>query len=189
MNTTRSIRALAHALLHQASRERDAEGRVVARLEDYACVRELVADLAAKGVEATVPETIRETVEAVKSLAEKSEEKGFTTNKAVAEKLGIDKAAALRRVRVAISRGYLENLEDRKGRPAQLTIGETTSEDREVLPNPEDLKEAMNGCTVDPVLGDETLHSPSKLPAEQNGRGAIPPPKPHQPETSSSEEV
>ncbi|MDP9481297.1 MAG: hypothetical protein M3R38_37475, partial [Actinomycetota bacterium] len=45
----------AHALLHQASRERDAEGRVVAGLEDYARVRELVADLVAEGVEATVP--------------------------------------------------------------------------------------------------------------------------------------
>lgn len=150
----------AHTILHQASRERDAEGRVIATLEDYARVRELVADIIAEGVEATVPETIRETVEAVRSLVRKSDEKGFTTNKAVAEKLGIDKAAAWRRVRTAISRGYLENLEERRGRPAQLTIGEAMPEDREVLPTSEDLKEVMSGCTVDPVLGDEAPPPP-----------------------------
>jgi hypothetical protein len=44
----------AHALLHQASRERDAEGRIVATVEeDYAAVRELVADLVSEGIEAT----------------------------------------------------------------------------------------------------------------------------------------
>ena len=173
MNTTRSIRALAHALLHQASRERDAEGRVVARLEDYACVRELVADLAAKGVEATVPETIRETVEAVKSLAEKSEEKGFTTNKAVAEKLGIDKAASSRRVRTAIGYGYLKNLEDRKGHPARLVLGEDMPEDREILPAAEEL-EGVDRLTVDRG-GIHHPHPPSEH--HIGGGGSYTPPK------------
>jgi hypothetical protein len=62
----------AHALLHQATRERDAEGRIVATIEDYATVRELVADLVSEGIEATVPATVRETVEAVKRLREHS---------------------------------------------------------------------------------------------------------------------
>ena len=35
----------AHALLHQASRDRDETGRIVATLDDYAAVRELVLDL------------------------------------------------------------------------------------------------------------------------------------------------
>ena len=35
----------AHALLHQVSRQRDERGRVVATLEDYAAVREIVAGL------------------------------------------------------------------------------------------------------------------------------------------------
>ena len=35
----------AHALLHQASRERDKEGRIIATITDYRVVRELVADL------------------------------------------------------------------------------------------------------------------------------------------------
>src|SRR5215212_8482584 len=48
----------AHALLHQTTRERDGEGRVVATFEDYAAVRELVVDLVGEGVEATVPKTV-----------------------------------------------------------------------------------------------------------------------------------
>jgi hypothetical protein len=40
----------AHAVLHQATRQRDAEGRVIATVDDYAAVRALVADLVAEGV-------------------------------------------------------------------------------------------------------------------------------------------
>jgi hypothetical protein len=55
----------AHALLHQATRDRDAQGRIIAAIEeDYAAVRELVADLVSEGIEVTVPKTVRETVEA-----------------------------------------------------------------------------------------------------------------------------
>ena len=54
-----------HALLHQASRERDDAGRVIATIEDYAVVHELVVDIVSEGVEATVPATVRELVEAV----------------------------------------------------------------------------------------------------------------------------
>ena len=44
----------AHAVLHQANRDRDADGRIVATLDDYAVVRGLVADVIAEGVGATV---------------------------------------------------------------------------------------------------------------------------------------
>jgi hypothetical protein len=52
----------AHALLHQAARQRDQEGRVVAALDDYAAVYELVAEHIAEGVQASVPATVRQTV-------------------------------------------------------------------------------------------------------------------------------
>jgi hypothetical protein len=35
----------AHALLHRERRDRDEQGRIVATRDDYATVRELVADL------------------------------------------------------------------------------------------------------------------------------------------------
>ncbi len=58
MNTTRSARSLANALLHQASRGWDAEGHVIATIENYAALRGLVAGLVSEGVGATVtPET------------------------------------------------------------------------------------------------------------------------------------
>ena len=86
----------AHALLHQASRDKDEQGRVVATLEDYAAVRELVADLVAEGVEATVKPQIREVVEATARLiAEGSEE---VRQKDLAAILKLDKSAVSRRV-------------------------------------------------------------------------------------------
>jgi hypothetical protein len=155
----------AHAILHQASRDRDTEGRVVATLADYARVRELVSGLISEGVEATVPKTVRETVEAVENVID-GWGNDYATNKAVAEELEIDKAAASRRVRTAIGRGYLKNLEDRKGHPARLEIGEEMPEDTEILPLPEELEIGPSGCTVDrdfggiehppPPVGDES---------------------------------
>ena len=137
----------AHAILHQATRERDASGRIIATLADYARIRELVSGLIAEGVEATVPKTVRETVEAVENVIDEWDE-DHATNRAVAEELEIDKAAASRRVRTAIGRGYLKNLEDRKGQPARLVLAESMPEDEEILPAPEEL-EGVDPLTVD----------------------------------------
>ena len=49
----------AHTMLHQATRERDDRGRLLATLDDYSSVRELVADLVSEGIEATVPKSVR----------------------------------------------------------------------------------------------------------------------------------
>jgi hypothetical protein len=137
----------AHAILHQATRVRDGGGRVVATLADYSRVRELVSGLIAEGVEATVPKTIRETVEAVDNIID-GWGKDHATNKTIAEELEIDKAAASRRVRTAIGRGYLKNLEDRKGHPARIVLAESMPEDQEILPAPEEL-EGVDRLTVD----------------------------------------
>jgi hypothetical protein len=136
-----------HAILHRATRERDGNGRIVATLADYARVRDLVSGLIAEGVEATVPKTIRETIEAFENVIDGWGEE-HATIKAVAEDLEIDKAAASRRVRTAIGRGYLKNLEDRKGHPARLVLAERMPEDQEILPAPEEL-EGVDPLTVD----------------------------------------
>jgi hypothetical protein len=132
----------AHAILHQASRDRDSEGRILATLEDYARVRELVADLVSEGIDATVPATVRETVEMVERLRDETERD--VTIAMLAEELKLDKSAAWRRARSAIDRGYLENKEDRKGRPAKLVVADALPDDIEILPSPERLQ----GCTV-----------------------------------------
>jgi len=132
----------AHALLHKASRERDERGRIVVSLDDYAVVRELVFDLVAEGVDATVSTTMRETVAAVNELA--AENENGATVAALARRLRLDKGSASRRASAAIDRGYLKNLETRKGQPAQLVPDEPLPQDVEVLPS----VERLGGCTV-----------------------------------------
>jgi len=128
----------AHAILHQATRERDTAGRIVATLEDYEAVRELVEDLVSEGIDATVPTTVRETVVAVSRLCE-DDDSDSVSLATVASELGLDKSAASRRVRRAVDAGYLKNLEDRRGKPARLVTGDPLPADLRILPAIEDL--------------------------------------------------
>jgi hypothetical protein len=147
-----------HALLHQASRSRDHHGRVVATLDDYAVVHDLVADLLADGAEATVPATVRETVEAVARLDDGD---GISLPQ-LAKELDIDKSAAARRWQSARRRGYLKNEETRKGRPARLKIADPLPDDVEILPSVTRLAER---CSVSGVQ--EGIPAPPP-PADQD---------------------
>ncbi|MGC8633896.1 MAG: hypothetical protein ACP5VP_04410 [Candidatus Limnocylindrales bacterium] len=132
----------AHALLHRATRELVA-GVVIATLADYAAVRDLVADLISDAVEQTVSDAIRATVEKVAELTLGG---GETTVVQVAARLGIDKSSASRRVRAALDRGYLRNLEDRRGRPSRLVLGDQLPDQVTILPTVEEL-ERLHGCS------------------------------------------
>jgi len=136
----------AHALLHQATRERDAEGRIVATIEgDYGAVRELVADLVSEGIEATVPKTVRETVVAVKRLRDDSKGEPITVAE-FARELKLDRSAVSRRVRNAKDRGYLRDLEDNPRKPSRLVLGDDLPDDVQILPTPEDVRAGVKGC-------------------------------------------
>jgi hypothetical protein len=137
-----------HALLHQMTRPRDETGRVVALLADYGAVRALVVDLLGAAVQATVPPTMRETVEAVRTLSG-PDGREVPTQK-LAEHLELDRTAAYRRAQAALAEGYLRNLEDRKGRAARLVPGDPLPADQEVLPTVEALAALVegSGCTV-----------------------------------------
>lgn len=155
----------ANALLHQASRERDGRGRIVACHEDYAVVREIVADLMSEGVKATVPATVRETVAAVEALEEPSISQ-------VARHLELDQSAGQRRVAKAIADGYLRNIEDRKGRAARLVAGDPLPEDVELLPDPAELRDL---CTHASHSGGADPPAPSpngKRPQSGEDEGA-----------------
>jgi hypothetical protein len=137
----------AHALLHQASRQRDRRGRVIACHEDYAQVRQIVIGLLSEAVKATVSPTVRETVAAVAELEE--------PNKAqVARHLGIDQSAGQRRVDKALAEGYLQNLEANPRRPAKLVLGDPLPDDQEILPDLGRAPGGMHVCTD--VRGDRT---------------------------------
>jgi hypothetical protein len=130
-------------VLHQANRDRDDQGQIVATLEDYAVVRELVAATIAEGVGATVSEIVRETVAAVGMLASDT----GVALRAIAEQLHLDKSTVSRRVRVAADGGYLRNLEDKRGKPGRWVVGDPLPEMVDLLPDPMQL--ATPDTTVD----------------------------------------
>jgi hypothetical protein len=132
-----------HAVLHQASRERDAIGRVVATLTDYQAVRDLVLDLFDVAVQATVSDTVRETVAAVVALTGPSKQPASLG--AVAKRLNLDKGTVSRRVKVALSDGYLHNLETKRNQPMKLVGGDPLPDAVRLLPEPASLDPS---CTV-----------------------------------------
>jgi hypothetical protein len=134
----------AHALLHKVSRERDGCGQIIASLDDYSVVRELVSEFISEGVGALVTEATRETVLALKDLKEEIKD---IRVKDVADKLNLDKSTAGRRVRKAISQGYLQNLEEKKHRPYKLDLDAPLPDEVEILP----AVERLHGCMTDSV--------------------------------------
>jgi hypothetical protein len=124
-----------HALVHQRSRPRDDAGRIIATEADYLAVRELVSDLIADGVGATVPETIRETVEAVRTMLEREPDGSGVAVRSVAAALDLDRSATSRRLQAARERGFVVNEETRRGRPARYVIGEPMPDEMDLLPH------------------------------------------------------
>lgn len=153
-----------HTLLYQAQREHNSEGALIATLDDYAAIRNLVSDLVSEGVDSTVSSTIRETVQAVQRLLDNKvgDESAHTISYSLlAQALKLDKSSASRRARAGIEKGYLKNLEIRKGHSAQLTLGEPLPDDLEILPEVEVL--AQRCCSSAKELGEA---SPPLLPIE-----------------------
>ncbi|MBI2862627.1 MAG: hypothetical protein HYX89_07395 [Chloroflexi bacterium] len=123
------------AVLRHGHRRVDDRGRLIAELEDYVTVYELVSptfEASASGVSAGV----RLVVELVEGLRVRGET-GVTVTK-VADLMAISKQAASQRVRRAVRAGCLVNLEARRGFPADLQLGERLPEPGG-LPLPETL--------------------------------------------------
>jgi hypothetical protein len=142
----------AHALLHQATREVDERGRIVATDQDYVAVRDLILDVVSEGVGATVSPKTRETVAAVQALT--ADHRAGVPSSAVAAALGLDTSAAYRRLAEAASGGFVVNEEDRPRRPGRYIVGAPMPEEVTVLP-------------VDP-WGDCTTAEPTEGVAQQD---------------------
>jgi hypothetical protein len=166
-----------HAMLHQAHRERDPQGRIVATLADYTAVHELVNDIIDEGVQATVSAAVRETVNAVAELRARSlddvraaadagdlTEAKPVTVAAVARFLKLDGSAASRRVAAARDLGYIVNRETRSRQPANLVIGESMPGEKSVLPTPDALREMFVLLDPsDPRAHVHTVHTDSEV--------------------------
>lgn len=206
-----------HALLHQANRERDEEGRVVATCEDYRAIRALLYDIIAEGLEASVPKTVRETVEAVRDLYDELESKSDGVTVAALKKdLNLDRSAAQRRIGTALKRGFVKNLEEKKGKPGRYAPADLLPDDVVVLPEAEELvASGMCRCarcargsrggsehatSENPLINSTAhLHTPNShlhSPVDNNGVCSETPPDPcaqrahlHTPEENEEESI
>lgn len=128
------------AIIRHRQRQRDKAGRIIAQIEDYATVFNLVGPM----YEATLTgasKELRATVEVVKEMLDLGESITATT---LAAKLGINRGTASRRVNAAIKRGWIINQETKKGQPWDLQLGEPLPE-TQGLPAPEWL---ISYCSV-----------------------------------------
>jgi 5S rRNA maturation endonuclease (ribonuclease M5) len=124
----------AHAILHRATRKTDHRGRVVATIDDYGVVRELVSDLIAESVGASASPAIRATVEAVRKLLEDSTLEHVSV-KQIADELEIGLTATYDRVRRALFAGYLVDVATKEERTKKIVVGAPLPGEEEFLPS------------------------------------------------------
>ena len=128
----------AHAILHQASRERDNTGRIVATIGDYDRVRELVGPLIAEGADAGVSPAICATVDTVRRLLDESGGE-YVGMKAIVDALSVGRSAAYDRVSRALFHGYLVDIAGRNERGKKITISGPLPGEDTFLPTGDDL--------------------------------------------------
>src|SRR5262249_15135890 len=134
----------AHAVLHQATRERDERGRIIATITDYEAVRNLVGGLIAEGADAGVSDAMRDTVETVRRLIEGPPGLDHVSMKAVTDALSVGRSAAYDRVTRALSRGYLANVAGREERARKIALGATLPGDDFFLPSGDELVRSVS---------------------------------------------
>jgi Toprim domain/Winged helix-turn-helix DNA-binding len=128
----------AHALLHRTHRERGG-GSIIATIEDdYAAVRELMADLLATASELKVRQAVAETVRAVEMAAKRADQDDEGAKvREIADELGLDRTVAHRRLKAAEEAGFIVNLNPVKG-PGHAAryrgTGEQPISDGDLLP-------------------------------------------------------
>jgi hypothetical protein len=161
-----------HALLHRETRRRDERGRIVATLADYAAVRELVDRLFSEGLEAAVPPTVRETVEAVAKIIATG--KVEVSQADIRKHLKLDRNSVHHRVKKAIRHGFLINNEVKPGLPARIVKGDPMPDEIIILPAIDTLRDrwdvgtGLEGHRVgkDPVSEVDT--TPSSTPSQND---------------------
>jgi hypothetical protein len=141
-----------HALLHQAQRETDARGRIVATVDgDYAPIRELVGELIAEGVEASVSSTISSTVHAVLEIVEEGHE--YVSPKTLVDKLKVGRSATYDRIRRSLASGFLVNQAGRDERGMRLVVGAPLPGAENFLPQPDEVVRLMSASSSGQTFG------------------------------------
>jgi hypothetical protein len=175
-----AIRTLihAHAWLHQLSRERDERGRIIATLDDYAAIHDLVADLLSTGAERAVSPDVGRVLKAINDLAAEGQ---AVTQKLLTERLGEHKVSVHRWVKKALEAGLVEVAEKEKGSKEKvIKLLEPYHEGGSVLPTPEQLWARAQAMGI--------VATQSGLPAPSEPEAPASEETPAQPEPSVPEE-
>ncbi len=137
----------AHAILHQQTREKDRDGRVIATLDDYAAVSSLVGDLIAEGVDASVSAAMRQTVEAVEHLILAGGPScEHISVKKLTDHLNVGQSATYDRVKRSLRAGYLVNKTQKDERGYKLALGAVMPGSEAFLPLPEEVLRVFPGA-------------------------------------------
>ena len=129
----------ASAILHQAQRQLDAQGRVVAAVADYELAFPIFCKVMAQSSGKGVPDNVREVVKLVAELAgavasrpskgkfQRTAPAGpgseiLISSQQIGTATGIGKSAAYRAVIAALDLGFLTNNETRPRKPFRLTL-------------------------------------------------------------------
>jgi hypothetical protein len=144
----------ASALLHQAQRQVDAQGRVVATVADYELAHPIFSKVMAEASGKIVPENVRVVVKLIAERAgtaatkstgmrfQRVEVAGHASEVTISRDqigmaTGIGKWAAYRAVHTAIDLGFLTNKETRPKKPFRLELKRAVVEDSiSLLPDP-----------------------------------------------------
>lgn len=149
------------AIVHQRQRERDAEGRVVASLADYAMVRELVAPVFERGVLGLTAKT-QELVDALQTILNEKEEMSIgeehlhATYADLVKKTGKPKCYLTRWLKPALELGVVDNTNaGQRGKAAALRMGGYQLGQCAALPTVEELATKLQVAVewVDPLTG------------------------------------
>jgi hypothetical protein len=130
------------AILHQVQRPRTQDGSIVAALDDYAIVRELLAESFAAAQQDGITPDQREVIQTVTALHAASVGESGVSLGRVAQHIKRDKSATRRRLANALRAGYVVNLNaGMNGKAAMYIPGDDLPEATTALPAPENLIE------------------------------------------------
>lgn len=127
----------AHALIHQLSRRKEGN-KIVATLDDYAMVYDLVSEPLAFGLRESVPHHIADVVKAALKLHRQHERP--LTQVEIAKHLGRDQSVVSRSLSTATREGFLFNEVTGQGRPYGYVPGERELPSNQVLPTPMEMR-------------------------------------------------
>jgi hypothetical protein len=151
------------AILHQAQRGIDSQGRVVASVADYRVAYPIFTKVLAQSSGLMATENVRAVVELIAARADAlTSHKGKSkfaragaieksigleiTSEQIGTATGIGKSAAHRAVRKAIDLGFLNNNEIRPGKPYRLVLKNSIDDAApDLLPHPDSIVEPVAG--------------------------------------------